>query len=33
MLVANLILGWITIEILRAQARKKRQTDKSAVCC
>lgn len=27
MLVANLILGWITIEILRAQARKKRQAD------
>ena len=27
MLVANLILGWITIEILRAQARKKRQVD------
>jgi NADH-quinone oxidoreductase subunit H len=27
MLIANLILGWITIEILRAQARKKRQAD------
>jgi NADH-quinone oxidoreductase subunit H len=27
MLVANLILGWITIEILRAQARNKRQAD------
>jgi NADH-quinone oxidoreductase subunit H len=27
MLVANLILGWITLEILRAQARKKRQAD------
>lgn len=27
MLAANLILGWITIEILRAQARKKRQAD------
>ena len=27
MLVANLILGWITIEILRAQARKNRQAD------
>jgi len=27
MLVANLILGWVTIEILRAQARKKRQVD------
>jgi acyl-CoA synthetase (NDP forming) len=27
MLVANLILGWITIEILRAQTRKKRQAD------
>jgi NADH-quinone oxidoreductase subunit H len=30
MLVANLILGWITVEILRAQARKKRQTDNSS---
>jgi NADH-quinone oxidoreductase subunit H len=27
MLVANLILGWITIEILRSQARKNRQAD------
>lgn len=27
MLGANLILGWITIEILRAQARKKRHAD------
>jgi NADH-quinone oxidoreductase subunit H len=27
MLVANLVLGWITIEILRAQARKKRQAE------
>jgi NADH-quinone oxidoreductase subunit H len=27
MLVANLILGWITLEILRAQARKRRQAD------
>ena len=27
MLVANLILGWITIEILRARARNKRQAD------
>lgn len=27
MLVSNLILGWITIEILRAQAKKKRQAD------
>ncbi len=34
MLVANLILGWITIEILRAQARKNRQADviQYAVC-
>lgn len=27
MLVANLILGWVTLEILRAQARKKRHAD------
>jgi NADH-quinone oxidoreductase subunit H len=27
MLAANLILGWITIEILRAQARKQRKTE------
>ena len=29
MLAANLVLGWITIEILRAQARKQRKTDDS----
>ena len=30
MLAANVILGWITVEILRAQARKKRRTEEQS---